>query len=98
MNDRWGNDCRGKHGALSSQREQAAHSYRVCVCWGALFTLCAGCCSACCVHDTAGGFYVCEYGGEVSGSCISDNPTHPWTAHEGMGKSFGYNRIDEYKE
>ena len=50
------------------------------------------------MHDTAGGFYVCEYGGEVSGSCISDNPTHPWTAHEGMGKSFGYNRIDEYKE
>eukprot|EP01046_Picozoa_sp_COSAG06_P050876 COSAG06_NODE_8169_length_2251_cov_2.691914_4_plen_191_part_01 len=26
VNDRWGNDCRGKHGALSSQREQAAHS------------------------------------------------------------------------
>ena len=57
VNDRWGNDCRGKHG----------------------------------------GFYVCEYGGEVSGSCIADNPTHPWTAHEGMGKSFGYNRIDMYK-
>ena len=57
INDRWGNDCRGKHG----------------------------------------GFYVCEYGGEVSGSCIGSNPTHPWTSHEGMGKSFGYNRIDEYK-
>lgn len=57
INDRWGNDCRGKHG----------------------------------------GFYVCEYGGEVDGSCITDNPTHPWTSHEGMGKSFGYNAIDEYK-
>ena len=53
VNDRWGNDCRGKHG----------------------------------------GFFVCEYGGEVSGSCIPNDPTHPWTTHEGMGKSFGYNRI-----
>jgi alpha-L-fucosidase len=83
INDRWGNDCRGKHG----------------------------------------GFYVCEYGGEVAGSCITDKPAHPWTAHEGMGKSFvslsavhvfgmacgssicltfvwvvqGYNRLDIYK-
>ena len=55
INDRWGNDCRGKHG----------------------------------------GFYVCEYGGEVGGSCITSNPGHPWTSHEGMGKSFGYNKIDE---
>jgi alpha-L-fucosidase len=57
INDRWGNECRGKHG----------------------------------------GFYVCEYGGEVNGSCITSDPTHPWTAHEGMGKSFGYNRLDIYK-
>ena len=28
---------------------------------------------------------------------IADNPGHPWTAHEGMGKSFGYNAEDMYK-
>mmetsp|Transcript_114003 Transcript_114003/g.185803 ORF Transcript_114003/g.185803 Transcript_114003/m.185803 type:complete len:484 (-) Transcript_114003:141-1592(-) len=58
VNDRWGNDCRGKHG----------------------------------------GFYVCEYSGEVGGSCIADKPEHPWTSHEGMGQSFGYNKIDIYKD
>jgi len=57
INDRYGNECRGKHGS----------------------------------------YFICEYSGDVDGSCITDNPTHPWTAHEGMGGSFGYNRIDVYK-
>ena len=56
VNDRWGNETRGKHG----------------------------------------GFFVCEYSGETDGSCITENPTHAWTSHEGMGKSFGYNKLDIY--
>ena len=56
VNDRWGNECRGKNG----------------------------------------GFWVCEYSGQIGGSCITADPYHPWTTHQGMGHSFGYNRLDKY--
>eukprot|EP01121_Diplochlamys_sp_Union-15-3_P006860 TRINITY_DN1740_c0_g1_i2.p1 TRINITY_DN1740_c0_g1~~TRINITY_DN1740_c0_g1_i2.p1 ORF type:complete len:456 (+),score=65.14 TRINITY_DN1740_c0_g1_i2:87-1454(+) len=55
INDRWGNDCRGKHG----------------------------------------GYFVCEYSA-FKGCPPNGDMTHPWTAHRGMGQSFGYNRIDVY--
>jgi len=40
-----------------------------------------------------GGYYVCEY--SAFKGCPPNNDTqHPWTAHEGIGGSFGYNRLE----
>jgi alpha-L-fucosidase len=50
-------------------------------------------------RETDGGFYTSEYAGFTK-SGVSLGATHKWEECQGMGKSFGYNRVegvDDYK-